>query len=47
MEKCFNCGIDLGPDLERMKMETEKGKICYECFNMLSSKDADSSTGDE
>ena len=26
---CFNCGRDLGPQLEWMKMQTERGPICY------------------
>ncbi len=30
---CFICGRDLGPELEWMKMRTERGPICYVCFN--------------
>lgn len=37
MEKCFKCGRDLGCNLEFMKMETDSGKICYQCFNQLQS----------
>jgi hypothetical protein len=34
---CFNCGRDLGPELEWMKMQTERGPICYVCFNEATS----------
>jgi hypothetical protein len=30
---CFKCGRDLGPLLERKKMDTAAGPICYACFN--------------
>ncbi len=30
---CFKCGRDLGPLLEWKKMDTERGPICYVCFN--------------
>ncbi|MEK6589176.1 MAG: MTH938/NDUFAF3 family protein [Nitrospinota bacterium] len=30
---CFKCGRYLGAKEEFMKMETEMGKICYECYN--------------
>ncbi len=30
---CFKCGRDLGPLLERKKMDTEAGPICYVCYN--------------
>jgi hypothetical protein len=33
MSKCFKCGRDLGVKEEYKKMETEKGKICYVCYN--------------
>ncbi len=33
MSKCFKCGRDLGVKEEHKKMETEKGKICYVCYN--------------
>jgi hypothetical protein len=31
---CFRCGRDLGPLLEHKKMDTDKGPICYACFNL-------------
>ena len=34
MVTCWKCGCDLGPQLEHQKMVTEKGPICYTCFNM-------------
>ncbi|MBI3584139.1 MAG: hypothetical protein HY096_09380 [Nitrospinae bacterium] len=33
MSKCFKCGRELGAKEEHMKMKTEKGKICYVCYN--------------
>lgn len=33
MATCWKCGRDLGPRLEHQKMLTEKGPICYACFN--------------
>ncbi len=33
MRACWKCGRDLGPMLEHQKMVTEKGPICYACFN--------------
>ncbi len=30
---CFRCGRDLGPQMEWKKMDTEKGPICYVCYN--------------
>lgn len=39
MSKCFKCGRDLGPKEEYMKMETEKGKICYVCYNRYISEE--------
>lgn len=33
MSKCFKCGRYLGAKEEHMKMKTEKGKICYVCYN--------------
>jgi len=30
---CFSCGRDLGSLLEHKKMDTDKGPICYACFN--------------
>ncbi len=33
MSTCWKCGRDLGPTLEHQKMVTEKGPICYACFN--------------
>lgn len=33
MVTCWKCGRDLGPRLEHRKMVTEKGPICYACFN--------------
>jgi hypothetical protein len=35
MANCWKCGRDLGPMLEHQKMVTEKGPICYACFNAL------------
>jgi hypothetical protein len=32
---CWKCHRDLGPMLEHQKMVTEKGPICYACFNAL------------
>lgn len=33
VRNCWKCGRDLGPMLEYQKMVTEKGPICYACFN--------------
>ncbi|MBI4840929.1 MAG: hypothetical protein HY803_07625, partial [candidate division NC10 bacterium] len=35
MPSCWKCHRDLGPMLEHQKMVTEKGPICYACFNAL------------
>lgn len=35
MSSCWRCNRDLGPMLEHQKMVTEKGPICYACFNAL------------
>jgi hypothetical protein len=35
MPTCWKCHRDLGPMLEHQKMVTEKGPICYACFNAL------------
>ncbi len=35
MASCWKCHRDLGPMLEHQKMVTEKGPICYACFNAL------------
>lgn len=35
MPQCWKCHRDLGPMLEHQKMVTEKGPICYACFNSL------------
>ncbi|MGE5850283.1 MAG: hypothetical protein ACM362_09170 [Candidatus Methylomirabilota bacterium] len=35
MPNCWRCNRDLGPILEHQKMVTEKGPICYTCFNTL------------
>jgi len=35
MPTCWRCHRDLGPMLEHQKMVTEKGPICYACFNAL------------
>jgi hypothetical protein len=35
MAQCWRCRRDLGPMREHQKMETEKGPICYACFNAL------------
>lgn len=35
MPSCWRCHRDLGPMLEHQKMVTEKGPICYACFNTL------------
>ncbi|MFI5341603.1 MAG: hypothetical protein ACHQ7N_17410 [Candidatus Methylomirabilales bacterium] len=35
MPGCWKCHRDLGPMLEHQKMVTEKGPICYACFNSL------------
>jgi hypothetical protein len=35
MASCWKCHRDLGPLLERQKMVTEKGPICYACYNSL------------
>ncbi len=35
MPSCWRCKRDLGPMLEHQKMVTEKGPICYACFNAL------------
>jgi hypothetical protein len=35
MPRCWKCDRDLGPLLEHQKMVTEKGPICYACFNAL------------
>ncbi len=32
---CWRCNRDLGPMLEHQKMVTERGPICYACFNTL------------
>jgi len=38
MAACWICHRDLGPMLEHQKMVTEKGPICYTCFNFLQEK---------
>jgi len=38
MPQCWKCHRDLGPMLEHQKMVTEKGPICYACFNSLQEK---------
>lgn len=35
MATCWRCTRDLGPMREHQKMLTEKGPICYTCFNAL------------
>ena len=35
MPSCWKCHRDLGPMLEHQKMVTEKGPLCYACFNAL------------
>jgi len=35
MATCWRCDRDLGPMREHQKMITEKGPICYGCFNAL------------
>jgi hypothetical protein len=35
MPTCWRCNRDLGPMREHQKMVTEKGPICYGCFNAL------------
>ncbi len=35
MATCWRCNRDLGPMREHQKMVTEKGPICYVCFNAL------------
>jgi len=40
VEYCFICGRDLGPQLEWMKMQTERGPICYVCFNGVTNSPA-------
>jgi hypothetical protein len=35
MPTCWKCHRDLGPMLEHQKMVTEKGPLCYACFNAL------------
>jgi hypothetical protein len=35
MPRCWKCNRDLGPMLEHQKMVTERGPICYACFNAL------------
>ena len=35
MPQCWKCRRDLGPRFEHQKMVTEKGPICYACFNSL------------
>lgn len=35
MATCWKCRRDLGPMLEHQKMVTEKGPICYTCYNAL------------
>ncbi len=37
--RCFRCGRDLGPLLERKKMDTESGPICFVCFNEAAADD--------
>lgn len=39
MANCWECGRDLGPVLEHQKMVTDKGPICYACFNALQEED--------
>lgn len=31
---CFSCGRFLGPLMEHKKMDTDKGPICFACFNL-------------
>jgi hypothetical protein len=35
MATCWKCNRDLGPMFEHQKMVTERGPICYACFNAL------------
>ena len=39
--RCFKCGRDLGPLLEWKKMDTERGPICYTCFNEAAAQQRD------
>jgi hypothetical protein len=39
--RCFRCGRDLGPLLERKKMDTDAGPICYVCFNETTAEQRD------
>jgi hypothetical protein len=38
MSSCWKCHRDLGLMLENQKMMTEKGPICYACFNSFQEK---------
>ena len=38
---CFKCARDLGPLLEWKKMDTERGPICYTCFNEAAAQQRD------
>lgn len=38
---CWRCHRDLGPMLEHQKMVTEKGPICYACYNALQAEAQD------
>ncbi len=35
MVTCWKCNRNLGPMLEHQKMVTERGPICYACFNAI------------
>jgi hypothetical protein len=47
MSKCFKCGRYLGAKEEHMKMKTEKGKICYVCYNKYKSEQRQMSSDDK
>lgn len=38
MANCFKCNRYLGDKDEWLKMVTEKGPICYQCFNKAAAK---------
>lgn len=39
MTKCFRCQRFLGEEEEWKKMETEKGPICFVCYNEISAEE--------
>ncbi len=39
MKECFRCGRFLGEEEEWKKMDTEKGPICFVCYNEISAEE--------